>query len=140
MPAPIRTTRKIKTCNANYESRIQKRSLKCHSKQQAKQTTMVQEKHNTIDEELKSKCDLYKMQFPYYTPISLNEHFSSHMENLIGTCHICGRIFYFKHDFDEHVKSHRNNKPFGCGIHQQTFSVENILKFDYKSSHLDNKV
>ncbi|GIY31069.1 hypothetical protein CEXT_122471 [Caerostris extrusa] len=141
MHARIHTNRKIKTCNEIYESPRQKKSLKCRSKHQEKQITMVQEKHNIIDEELKSKCDLYQMQFPYYSRVSsLNEHFSSHMKNLIGTCHICGRIFYFKHEFEEHVKTHSKYKPFGCGIHQQAFSVENILKFDYKSSHSDNKV
>ncbi|GIY32765.1 hypothetical protein CDAR_197981 [Caerostris darwini] len=126
----------MKAYNVSNEAPSQKRNIKGRSKQQEKQTSVVQEKHNTIVKEINLECDLCKMQFP--NDISLKKHYSSHKK--VGLiCHICSRAFFFKHEFKKHVKAHSKHKPFGCGLHQQPFSVENILKLDSKTSHTDNK-
>ncbi|GIX69639.1 hypothetical protein CEXT_704981 [Caerostris extrusa] len=45
--------------------------------------------------------------------ISLKEHYSSQVKKLPVTCHICGRtFFFFKCEFEEHVKTHTKYKPY----------------------------
>ncbi|GIY22447.1 hypothetical protein CEXT_535541 [Caerostris extrusa] len=123
----------MKTYNVSNEAPSQKRSLKCQSKQQAKQTCVAQENQNAIQKEINFECVLCKMQFP--TDISLNKHYSSHVKKAGLICHICGRTFFFKREFEEHVQSHTKYKPYVCDICQQAFSVETSLKFHYKSAH-----
>ncbi len=69
----------------------------------------------------------------------INTHMANmHIQDKKYPCTYCNKQYHNKWNFDNHLRTHRNEKPFECSVCQKTFFAQHKLKIHLRL-HLGEK-
>ncbi|NXO04587.1 ZN438 protein, partial [Rhinopomastus cyanomelas] len=94
-----------------------------------------------LNSSLPSKCLSYNLSDPTSAkPTDLSRNACSAVPKPPHMCHVCNRIFLFKHHLQDHMNTHTNKRPYSCWICRKAYIHSGSLSTHMKLHHSEGKL